>query len=147
MTWTIKERPHVAGVPITADYECPVHGRFEVLTERDANGDPPDAVPCPSETEDANFPYEYDDGDAAELICGMPSPWRISAPGIKRDSVPCYAAVKGGDTERRPGMLDTRPLAEGMSRKEWKTKQTAARNDRRHHQLIKRGLKTKRVQV
>ena len=135
MTWTIKQRPHVVGAPMTADYECPKHGRFELLVERDANGDPPSELWCPVIAE------------AAINHCGRSAPWRISAPSLKRDSVPCFAAVRGGDTERRPGMLDTRPLAEGMPMSEWKAKQRAGQQERRHHQLIKRGLKTRRVQV
>lgn len=132
MTWTIKQRPHVGGL-IVADYECPEHGRFEATMLRDANGDPPVTAACPLRW----------DGDG----CCAISPWRPTAPQLKRDSVPCYAEVRGGDTERRPGMLDTRALAEGMPRKEWKAKQAAARQERRHQQLIKQGLKTRRVQV
>jgi hypothetical protein len=148
MTWTLKQRPHVAGAPMTADYECPTHGRFEALVERDAVGDPPADAECP-----ASVDAEYRVGSSRpidlgyDLLCRHLSPWRISAPALKRDSVPCYAAERGGDTDRRPGMLDTRPLAEGMSHKDWKAKQTAARQERRHQTLIKRGLKTRRVQV
>ncbi len=129
MTWTVKARQHVTGSLMAAEYECPHHGRFEVTVERDANGDPPAVVACPI------------------LRCDRMSPWRISAPQLKRLSVPCFAEVRGGDTERRPGMLDTRPLAEGMSTKDWKAAQAAARQERRHHKLIERGLKTRRVQV
>lgn len=178
MTWTIKPRPHVAGSPILAEYECPVHGRFERTVERDVDGNPPIESECPGAnmchrccirppayecTErratwrtvcepcfqtDVRSRYLYVPPDGRLIVnCGLTSPWRISAPKTKRDSVPCYAEVRGGDTERRPGMLDTRPLAEGMPRKEWQAKQRAAREERRHHQLIERGLKTKRVQV
>jgi len=150
MTWTIKQRPHVAGAPMTADYECPVHGRFEALVERDANGDPPSVVYCSAIVNGRPDPSCCPHDAPCEWHaweCLLLSPWRISAPSLKRDSVPCYAAVRGGDTERRPGMLDTRPLAEGMPVKEWKAKQKAAQQERRHHQLIKRGLKTRRVQV
>lgn len=105
-----------------AEYLCPVHGRFEALVERPV----PDEQPCP---------------------CGASSPWTISAPKTTKDSRPCYAEVRGGDTERRPGMLDTRPLAEGMSPKEWRKKQRGVTEERRHQQMLKRGLKQKRIQV
>lgn len=141
MTWTIKAHPPTFA-PMCAEYECPVHGRFEATVSRDENGDPPIGQPCPA-------PVGCDDEGCTEehAPCAFPSSWRISAPQLKRDSIPCFAAVRGGDTERRPGMLDTRPLAEGMPVKEWKAKQAEATKERRHHQLIAKGLKTKRVQV
>jgi hypothetical protein len=57
------------------------------------------------------------------------------------------AAVRGGDTERRPGMLDTRPLAEGMPMTEWRKVQDKYREERRHQQLVAKGLKSKRIQT
>src|SRR6185436_1826851 len=126
MTWTIKPRPHVAGSPMVADYECPVHGRFEATVQRDENGDPPAML--------SRHPIDFIiEGDQAG-VCRELCPWRTSAPKLARDSVPCYAAMRGGDTERRPGMLDTRPLADGMPVREWKAKQRAAQQERRHHQ-------------
>lgn len=165
MTWTIKQRPR-PNAPMLAEYECPVHGRFELLVERDTAGDPPSEVVCPFKSWSvAGGNKEYASYEAAAEVaieagygdpatasyetqwCGDTCPWRISAPSLKRDTVPCYAAARGGDTDRRPGMLDTRSLAEGGSVKEWKAKQQAARHERRHHELIKKGLKTRRVQV
>lgn len=144
MTWTIKQRPHLAGAPMLADYECPEHGVFEAQVQRDENGDPPAMANCLL-TE--SFVRMNDGTGWHPVPCGRRSPWRISAPSLKRDSIPCFAAVRGGDSERRPGMLDTRPLAEGMPVKEWKAKQADATRERRYHQLIAKGLKTKRVQV
>ena len=142
MTWTIKARPHVAGAPMLADYECPVHGVFEAQVQRDENGNPPTGQPCP-----VSVGCDNEACVEEHALCSFPASWRISAPSIARDSVPCFAAVRGGDTERRPGMLDTRPLAEGQPVSEWRAKQAEAQRERRHHELIRKGLKTKRVQV
>ena len=106
-----------------AEYRCDAHGVFEELLERPT----PDTHRCPE--------------------CSAWSPWTMSAPKPKILSVPCYAAVKGGDTERRPGMLDTRPLADGMKYEDWKKAQEPARQERRHHELIAKGFKNKRIQV
>ena len=121
MTFTTKFRGDPTA-PIVSEFECLEHGRFEETVERGS-----DVAPCPD--------------------CGHASPWVISAPRAKILSVPCSAAVRGGDTERRPGMLDTRPLAEGMSMRDWRKIQDGHRQERRHQALIKKGLKQKRVQV
>lgn len=119
---------------IVAEYVCPVHGRFEETLERDTNGDAPDSIPCGAV-----------DGEA---ICPLEAPWTISAPKTKVWSVTPTAAVRGGDMkDRPPGMLDTRPLAEGMPMSEWKKKQTHARRVRRHKQLIDKGLIQRKVIV
>jgi putative FmdB family regulatory protein len=122
MTFTIRERGTSTGL-LMADYRCPECGDFEALIERPT----PDHQDCP--------------------ICGAESDWVISAPHPKVLSVPCSAVVRGGDTERRPGMLDTRPLAEGMSITEWRKVQKKHSEERRHEQMVKKGLKTKRIQV
>ena len=44
MSYTIKLRG--ARSMVLADYECPVHGMFEVLVERDEQGDPPASTAC-----------------------------------------------------------------------------------------------------
>lgn len=106
-----------------SEFHCETCGIFEQLVERPI----PDFVACP---------------ECAELAA-----WTISAPHPKVLSVPCFAEVRGGDTERRPGMLDTRPLAEGMSMSEWKKKQEPARQERRYQALKKKGLLAPKVQV
>jgi hypothetical protein len=132
---------------LMAEYLCPVHGRFEVLVERDENGDAPDVVVCNADFYLVKQPHTGEvmrrEGGAR---CDRPATWIISAPQPKALSVPCSAAVRGGDTERRPGMLDTRPLAEGMPMSEWRKIQKGHQEERRHHQLIKKGLKQKRIQ-
>lgn len=124
MTFTIKTRG-AAGL-IASEYMCPEHGRFDQLLV-----DPPDEMPCPGDT-------EYDP-------CGRDCPWVISAPKPKVLSIPCYAAVRGGDTERRPGMLDTRPLAEGQSMTDWRKDQDKGREARRYDELKRKGLLTPKV--
>lgn len=112
-----------------AEFECPEHGRFECLVERPI----PDEMPC--------------GGDTERDPCGRDCPWVISAPHPKVLSVPCYAAVRGGDTDRRPGMLDTRPLAEGQSHAEWRKDQDKGREERRYQLLKAKGLLTPKVTV
>lgn len=142
MTFTIKTRG--AGGPMIAEYWCENHGRIEKLVQRDEKGDPPEFVRCDAYLDtggviEARYGIEPHCDQVCELV--------ISAPQTKKDSVPCYAAVRGGDMkDRPPGMLDTRPLAEGMPMSEWKQLQKKHSEERRHKQLIERGLKTKRIQ-
>lgn len=130
MTFRIKMR----GAPglLIAEYRCPEHGVFEALVDRDTNGDPPVKQPCP----------------AAVLGCSHPSPWTISAPRPKVDSIACFAAIPGGDLKNRPpGMLDTRPLAEGMKYSEWQKLQRNHQRARRHKQMVDKGLIQKKIIV
>ena len=132
MTFVVKTRG--AGGLVVAEYECPAHGRFESTVQRDANGDAPEETMCRE--------------DVGGEPCGERAEWRISAPAQRVWSVPAYAASRGGDMkERPPGMLDTRPLAEGMPYSEWRKKQDAAQRARRHDQLTQMGVLKKRIQV
>ena len=129
---------------IIAEYRCPVHGVFEEMVERPA----PDEMKCMvwlDEAEMKALGHEW--RGYSTLYCGQYGPWCISAPKPKILSVPCYATVRGGDSERRPGMLDTRPLAKGMSMTKWKDKQRHAQRERRHKMLIDKGLTSKKIQV
>ncbi len=107
------------------EFLCDDCGRFESLEPR---ATAPDALSCPD--------------------CGSLSQWVVSAPQPKVLSVPCTATVRGGDMKDRPrGMLDTRALADGMPLKEWKAKERKVTQERRHQQMLKGGLKSKRIQV
>ena len=132
-----------AGGPVLAEYECPIHGVFEARVPRDANGDPPDSQPCPQQ--------DYIDASTMTMLgapCGEASPWIISAPKMAVLSAKPTAVVRGGDmTDRPPWMLDTRPLAEGMSYAEWSKKQDALQRDRRHKELIEKGATQKKIIV
>lgn len=141
MTFIIKTRG--AGGPMIAEYWCENHDRIERLVQRDEKGDPPERVQC-GEYLDTNGVIEARFGIVPH--CDRWCELAISAPRVMKDSVPCYAAVRGKDEERRPGQLDTRPLAEGMPMSEWKQVQKKHAQERRHKQMIERGLKTKRVQ-
>lgn len=136
MTYTIRVRGAV-NQPKVLEFECPVHGRFEATVPSGTA-----EVPCPISL--------YEDGDCCHDcagFCELPSPWAISAPKPRNLTVLPTAVVKGGDTDRRPGMLDTRPLAEGQSYSEWKKVQGKGREERRHQMLVSKGIKQKRIQV
>ncbi len=149
MTFVVKTRG--AGGPFMAEYECPEHGRFERLVERDEKGDPPAVAPCPcpgSLLHIAEALGMVEPGAYEEVPCGRPATWSISAPKPRVLSAPATAVTRGGDLkDRPPGMLDTRPLAEGMPMSEWRKVQKKHSEERRHQQLIERGLKTRKVQV
>lgn len=168
MSYTIKTRGR--GGFVAVEYLCPEHGRFDETVERDENGDPPATHPCPGP-----LVYADDELGAAEQVldekdakhatglycptedeiephrrkaCGRLAEHVISAPKPKVLSVPCTAEVRGGDMkERPPGMLDTRPLAEGQSYTEWKKDQAKLSESRRHDELVKKGFVQKRIQV
>lgn len=134
MSFTIKLRgaPHATEL---ADYECPIHGRFELQVDRPA----PERVACPTpgyceECAGNGYPHVrsklFDPNVAAPCKCGgdgfdhdrpcsQPSPWRISAPGAVR--VPIQMVQ--GKIDAYPGeqhVMDTRPLADGMPLAEFK---------------------------
>lgn len=138
MTFTIKIRG--AGGPMLAEYECPEHGVFEATVQRTDAGDPPDEQPCPVLTDPGS--------DIDDMPCCRPSPWIMSAPKMAVLSAKTTAVVRGGDmTDRPPWMLDTRPLAEGMSYAEWSKKQDALQRDRRRQELIDKGAVQKKIIV
>lgn len=126
MSWILKLRGD-SSAPILAEYECPVHGRFEVTAPRPA----PDVTPCPVELD---VPYTKGDTVVTFHRCCTPSPWRFPMP---HGRVKAGEVIQGKSDPRPPGevMLDTRPLADGMPYSEWKAKQdkiTADLNINRH---------------
>lgn len=145
MTYIVKHRP-LPGAPILAEYECENHGRIERLVDRDESGDPPERVRC-GEYLDTGGVIESRYGIVP--YCDQWCEWTISAPHPKVLSVPCSAVMHGGDLKDRPkGMLDTRDLADGkLSYTQWKAKQRGITEERRHQQMLKRGLKTRKVIV
>lgn len=128
MTFTIKVRGGTGLV--LAEYLCPLHGRFELLVERDANGDPPDERPCPVEA--PRFEWM-----ARAEYCGLISPWTISAPAVHTQFV--ITASKGKNAPKpHPKAMDQRMLAEG--RKNDFRKQRKKIKDEERHQRVKRLL-------
>lgn len=123
MTWTLKHKR--SDRPMVAEYLCPVHGRFELTVERDANGDPPDEVPCPDDNAPgpgASIDYftamnlGLDEGQPE--YCGLTSPFAISAPGYCK--VKNVEAARGGyQKPERPTWTDTTNLGEGQDVDDW----------------------------
>jgi hypothetical protein len=116
MTFTIKTRR--AGGLTLAEYECPEHGRFEALVERDATGDPPGDVLCGSHT---------------GIFCGRLSPWRISAPAVHTMFV--VSATQGKSAPKpHAEAMDTRPLAEGR-KNDWRKQRKKLKEERRQKRV------------
>jgi hypothetical protein len=123
MTFTIKVRGGTGLV--LAEYLCPLHGRFELLVERDANGDPPAEQACP-----AIVP-------PADAVCWESSPWTISAPAVHTQFV--VTASKGKNAPKpHPRAMDQRMLAEG--RKNDFRKQRKKIKEEERHARVKRLL-------
>lgn len=119
MTFAIKVRGAIDR-PIAAEYMCPVHGRFERVVDRDANGDAPATVLCLADI-------------GAVLPCDEIATFVLSAPrvGVRR-----VEAVKGGwEKPARPTYLDTRDLGEGQDIEEFRDKRAAIRDQERRDSL------------
>lgn len=102
--------------PLLAEYMCPVHGRFDAIVDRDANGDPPKSVACP-------MVDDLLDLDREPVACGLEAEHVISAISghVKRGEV-----TRGRNDEKpTPLALDTEALADGMPLKEWKARRQA----------------------
>lgn len=137
MTFTIKIRGSIDR-PIAAEYMCPVHGRFTLTVDRDANGDPPSEIACGKRiTErDAYLPpvpeMSVRWGRPGQL-CGLTSPFVISAPrvGVRR-----VEAVRGGwQKPERKTWLDTRNLGEGQDPDDFRKDREAIRDQQRRDSL------------
>lgn len=147
MTYTVRVRT-LPGSPMLCEYSCPVHGVFEQLVERDANGDPPATKRCPESSSLQHPPV----GPITGAVCGMcgrESPLVLSAPSIKfwsRDPVALGRASKSD--ERDPRALNTDDYASGkITKTEWRKKQAALRMERRHQRKLKSGRISRRIQV
>ncbi len=142
MTYTVRVRGD-STADIVAEYRCPRHGVFEATVARPA----PDEMPCPvdDETTDAIL---YTAG-ACRAVCGLASPWCISAPAVESEALKVRAVSLGGDMkERPPGMLDTRKLGSGeQTMTQWKKERREERIRRRHKQLVDKGVISKKVIV
>lgn len=114
MTFTIKVRTS-PGALMTADYECPVHGRFEATVARDDRGDPPAEELCGAHT---------------GIFCGRVSPWRISCPPVHTQFVISASQGKSDPKPHRDAM-DTRLIAEGQKNK-FRSQRKKLREERRH---------------
>jgi hypothetical protein len=132
MTFTIKHRGRSSLV--SADYRCPVHGLFNVLVERDENGDPPAEQPCPAKIDEDHSRPLVRVARCTDAVCGEPSPWTISAPGVHTQFV---VSVSQGKPEPPPHKLSmqTRSLAEGQKFSEWKAGRRKLWEERRRAQL------------
>lgn len=126
MTWVVK----ISGArgPMLVDYECPTHGRFEALVQRDDKGDPPEALLCPEIDEDGNFPYE--EGIPCEEMAEI----RICPPLARVNPI---EAVKGKwQKPERPTWTDTRNLGEGQALYDWKEDRAKVWEEKRKQDVV-----------
>lgn len=107
-------------MPMVADYECPVHGRFEARVQRDENGDPPATISClvddtHGEDNDEAAETGADRGEAGP--CGQLAEYCMSAPLAR---VRRIEALRGKSQKpERATWTDTRNVAEGQPVYEW----------------------------
>lgn len=132
MTFVIKVRAQ-PGSLIAADYECPVHGRFESVVPREANGDPPEVVPCPSTRMAIRRAKAVVATSAEGSVCMLASYWRIAAPAVHTQFV---VSAHQGKPDAKPHVetMDTRPLVEGRSN-EFRRNRKKLKEDRRHRRV------------
>lgn len=113
MTWKLTVRGS-SDRPIAAEYLCPVHGRFTLDVDRDANGDPPAEQACPVQMPDRDWGIS----DPPVIECGATSPYVISAPA--RAKVRVAEVVRGGYQKAEvPTWTDTTNLGEGQDLDDW----------------------------
>lgn len=136
MSFVIKVRS--SGGPMVAEYLCPLHGRFEVVVQRDANGDPPATHACPAIDSMLGASVDYTHAQAPAGPTEAPCPiddaeWVISAPLGKV----ALASATQGKVERpeNPLFYDTRALGEGMPLNEWKAQRDKLRKEQRRKQI------------
>lgn len=120
MSYIVKNRGERSR-PILADYTCPVHGVFELLVDRDDNGEAPDAIECPIELLDFS-------GDPP-MSCGERSTW---TPSVIDSRVRKVEVVRGKwEKPERPTYYDTRDLGEGQDIDEWRDARRAKWDEQR----------------
>lgn len=123
MTWTLKVRSN-PGSTITADYECPAHGRFQLTIERDENGDPPEWVHCTWR----NTNYE-DVLPPPAIHCYLACQHVMSAPGAVGVKQGEMVRGRSGERPSEKHVMDTSLLADGMPLDEWKARRAAVHRD------------------
>lgn len=137
MTWKIKIRSEGRTKTIAAEYECPVHGRFELDVERNDAGDAPDVIECPLGVDAAIIPHDNkESGWALQInLCGQPAEWRISSPLAKVRSV---EAVNKGKSEKPEfkTWTDTRNIGEGQPLYEWKEDRAKIWEEKRKQDVV-----------
>lgn len=65
-------------------------------------------------------------------VCSTSSPRTVSA---VMGRVPIATVERGSGAERPPHAIDTRPLADGMERREWKARRRQYHRERRERQI------------
>lgn len=106
MMFRIKVRG--GGGLVLADFRCAEHGVFEATAARDA-----DVAPCPT--------------------CGASAPW---SPSVVMGRVAEVSAVQGKHAPKpHRYAMDTRPLGEGQTYKEWRAERKKIREALRHKRV------------
>lgn len=124
MTWLYKFRGAPTRTAI-ADYECPVHGRFEREVARDENGDPPATRICGA---------MIFHGERDAVVCIRDAEYRISAPlcRVKR-----FEFIRGkSEKPEHKTWLDTTNLGEGQSLEEFREDRAKIREEQRVAEMV-----------
>jgi hypothetical protein len=123
---------------IAAEYECPVHGRFEIDVERDDAGDAPERIRCPCWNAPCGACPECKRGDPCPWnwgMCGTAAEWRISSPLARVRKI---EAVKGKSaTYERKTWTDTRNLGEGQPLHEWREDRAKIWEEKRKEDVMR----------
>jgi hypothetical protein len=115
MAFTIKHTR--SDRPMVAEYTCPVHGRFALEVQRDANGDPPASWPCQLIVGGATWPGR-EGIRSIPTPCGSDSPHTISAQRVTR--VRRVEVARGSyQKPELPTWTDTTNLGEGQDLDDW----------------------------
>jgi hypothetical protein len=133
MTFTVKVRG-ASSQPMVCVYTCPEHGEFDAEVQRDANGNSPDVVPCPSLVD--SDPIKHTDGHTYVFrgYCGKPAAWTPSADIACR--VKRFEVVRGKwERPERPTYLDTRKLGEGQSWDEFRKERAKVWEEKRQKEV------------
>lgn len=127
MTWIIKIRSEGRTKTVAADYECPLHGRFDLDVERNDAGDAPDVIPCPITV------GNLETGE--KVPCGIRAEYRISAPLARVNPL---EAIKGRSQKaERKTWTDTTAVGEGQPLYDWHEDRAKIWEEKRKEDVVK----------
>lgn len=132
MAFTIKNRT-LPGSPMLVDYECACGERFELLVERDEQGDPPDHHPCP---------------DCAAIAERVISATKLTKFETQMTVINPPGMARKHENNIPPAAKDAKAMIEGkITRGEWDQRERKRRENHRYKKAIAKGYATKKITV